>query len=306
MTLILIGSRALVLRAPQVLNRKPLDFDFLCTRSDYDSWMEQNVSKIKSTKMYAISDSKLVVEGSTNCEFELIVPGTSSELLSNLVTSDPNSLDTPFGLVPSFDLLFTIKSSHKYLKNSPHFWKTMSDYHRMKLTGAIVRPEYQEFLKLREKETYTYAHPKLNQSKVGFFSDDQITYQYDHDSIHQAVKLQDRPAYSYFQKDEAEVACSKDKFFACSEEIRDNSVIEESAVLAIERSLVPHPGVLSTEQAWRLAFSKVCSSIASGWWRAYAYDNALRILKRYQPDYFDKFKVGLADGVVKPFTGTTY
>ncbi len=71
----------------------------------------------------------------------------------------------------------------------------------MKKIGAKVRPEYETFLKLREKETYTYAHPKLNQSKDGFFADDSIQYQYDHDTIHQSVARFERPAYTYYMKD---------------------------------------------------------------------------------------------------------
>jgi hypothetical protein len=203
-------------------------------------------------------------------------------------------------------MLFTIKSSHKYLKNSPHFWKTLVDYHILKKVGATVRPEYQEFLKLREKETYNYSHPKLNQSKEGFFSDDGLQYVWDHDTIHESVARGERPAYTYYMKDGEAVMCDKNKFFALPKEVQMNGVIEEAAVLAIERSLVPHPGVWTPEYAWRFALSKVCSSITSGWFRAFAYDNALEILKLYPAGYWDKFQKDCEDGRVKPFTGSKY
>ena len=77
------------------------------------------------------------------------------------------------------------------------------------------------------------------------------------------------------------------------------SVLEESAVLAIERSLVPHPGVMTPPQAWHFAFSKVCTSIASGWWRDFAYENAPELLNKFPADYFDKFQKALANGEVK-------
>lgn len=301
--MILIGSRALQLRAPFLLNRDPVDFDWICTEEEYGDWFKKNQNKVQPTKdPYSPKPNKMIVEGSTNCEFDFIAPGTSNEELSKLIAQDPETLKTPFGLVPSLDWLFFFKASHKHLKNSPHFWKTFNDYHRMKAAGAKIPVEFKDLFKQREKETYTYKHPNLKQDKKNFFSEDQgITYTYDHDSLHCAVKHLDKPAYSYFGEEGQEVKSNKDKFFQCSKEIQLYSVVEESAVLAIERSLVPHPGVLTIKQAWGLAFSKVLTSITSGWWRTFAYDNGLEALKIYPADYWDKFQSGLKDGTVKPF-----
>lgn len=298
--MILIGSRALALRCPPALFRKPVDFDFVCTETEFHSWMDKNVDKIIPKKIYS-EKNKMIVEGYTNCEFELIRPGNSSQLLSDLVKADSETIETTFGSIPSFNLLFTIKSSHKYLKNSPHFWKTLGDYHIMKKLGAVIQPDHMEFLKLREKETYTYNHPKLNQKKDGFFSDDGLVYTWDHDTIHQSVAKFERPAYTYYMKDGAEVQCDKNKFFACTRETRLAGVIEEAAVLAIERSLVPLPGIWSPEYAWKFALSKVCSSITSGWFREFAYENALEILKLYPHGYWEKFQEDIKSGLVKPF-----
>jgi hypothetical protein len=302
--MILIGSRALALRAPYALFRQPKDFDWVCTQQEFDQWMEKESFKVKPTKVYPEGSNKMIVEGSTNCEFEIIKPGTSSEMLVDLVKAD--CIETPFGMVPSLDMLFTIKSSHKYLKNSPHFWKTVADYHIMKKIGAKVRPEYEAFLKLREKETYTYAHPKLNQSKDGFFADDGLIYEVDHDDIHESVRRFDKPAYRYYMKDGAEVQCDKAKFFACSRDIQLAGVVEEAATLAIERSLLPHPGVWTPEFAWKFALAKVCSSITSGWFRAFAYENILDVLKLYPAGYWEKFQQDRANGLVKPFSGKKY
>src|SRR5665213_3653682 len=115
--MILVGSRALALRAPHAMRRKPLDFDWVCTREEYDSWVENNSHKVNPTKIYAQGENKMIVEGSTNCEFEIIVPGKSSSILKDLVEGNSESIETPFGWVPTFDMLFTIKSSHKYLKD---------------------------------------------------------------------------------------------------------------------------------------------------------------------------------------------
>lgn len=301
--MILIGSRALLLRAPQLLTRQPADFDFVCTQLGFELWLKDNEDKIRPQKIYAEDSEhfhKIIVIGNSNCEFEIIQPGKSSELLFWLVKDDPDTLATDFGLVPNIDMLFTIKSSHKYLKNSPHFWKTLLDYHILKHAGAKVREEYQEFFKLRQAETYSYKHPKLNQGKDTFFADDNITYVYDHDTIHQSVAMFDGiPAYTRYMKDGAEVQCDKNKFFACPREIQLAGVVEEAAVLAIERSLVPHPGVWTPKFAWRFALAKVCSSITSGWFREFAYENALEVLKLYPANYWEKFQADVKSGLVR-------
>lgn len=303
--MILMGSRALALRAPQLLGRKPLDFDFCCSKAEFDSWMESNAYKVSPTKVYS-EKNKMIVEGKTNCEFEIVGGQPSTQMMIDLVESDPDTFDTPFGKVPSLDMLYTIKTSHRFLKNSPHFWKTLADYHIMKRAGAKVRSEFQDFLKIREKETYNYAHPKLNVKKNDFFKDDNIQYVWDHDDIHKSVARYEAPAYTYYLKDGAQVDCDKNKFFSLDEKYRLAGVVEEAAVLAIERSLVPHPGVWTPEYAWRFALSKVCSSITSGWFRAYAYDHAPEILKLYPQGYWEKFQEDVKSGLIKPFTGSKY
>jgi hypothetical protein len=303
--MLLIGSRALALQAPHLLKRTPKDFDFVCTQEEFDHWMDTQSAKVKPTKVYP-EKGKMIVEGSSNCEFEIIATGTSTEMMVNLVTNDPNTINTPFGLVPNLDMLFTIKTSHRYLRNSPHFWKTVVDYHMMKRAGAKVRPEYKEFLKLREKETYNYKHPKLNVSKDAFFQDDGIQYVWDHDDIHKSVAQDVQPAYTYYLKDGAQVDCDKAKFFALPQQVRLNGIVEEAAVLAIERSLVPHPGVWTPEFAWKFALAKVCSSITSGWFREFGYEHLPEIVPMYPTGYWEKFQKDCAEGRVKPFTGSKY
>lgn len=310
--MLLIGSRALTLRSPLdasgkplLIRRNPKDFDFVCSKEEFEKWMEDNSYKVKPTKVYA-EKNKMIVEGATNCEFEISEPGTSTEMMIKLVEEDPETLKTPFGLIPNLDMLFTIKSSHKYLRNSPHFWKTVVDYHIMKKVGAKIRPEYQDFYKKRVKETYWYKHPKLNVTKDAFFQDDGIQYVWDHDDIHKSVAIGERPAYTYYLKEGAQVDCDKEKFFSLPQEVRLNGVVEEAAVLAIERSLVPHPGVWTPEFAWKFALAKVCSSITSGWFREFGYENILTILKMYPEGYWEKFQKDCAEGRVKPFTGSMY
>lgn len=242
----------------------------------------------------------LLVDG-TPCEFEIAVPGTSSALLYDIAKKDDETIESKFGSIPSLNFLFALKDSHKYLKNSPHVFKTLRDWHVLRSMGAKIPDEWSDAFKKRRKETYNYSHPKLNVKKDDFFKGDQVEYVYDHDSIHRAVAILDRPAYTYYQKDGAEVECSKEKFFGLPEIYRVCGVVEESCVLAIERSLVPHPGKLSPKQAWLLAYSKVITSITSGWFRQWGYENFPLIMKAYPENYFEKFKEGVSNGTVLPY-----
>lgn len=264
--LTLIGSRALAMRVPGL--RKPLDYDYVATEAEFRQWHDTHGGSIETTR------KGYVVRNSAICEFEIIEPG------HYLDTQEGQQ--TALGLVPTLDYLFTLKTSHRYLKDSPHFWKTLSDWHLLRSLGATTLP----WLKQREVETYTYKHPKLNTTKDQFFTD---SYKYDHDSVHRAVAIGENPAYTYYMKDGEQVQCDKAKFFALPEVVRENGVIEEAAVLAIERSLVPHPGGMTPKAAWLFAFSKVCTSITSGWFRQYAYENAPAILKRYPEGYWERF-----------------
>jgi hypothetical protein len=171
----------------------------------------------------------------------------------------------------------------------------------MKSVGAKIRPEYMGFFKLREKETYArQAHPKLNVNKREFFDESfGVRYQHDHDDVHQSIALGEKPAYTYYLKDGAEINCDKDKFFALDERVRLAGVIEEACVLSIERSLVPHPGVMTPKQAWIFALSKVCSSITSGWFREYAYENIFEVIKRYPENYWERFQQAVKEGKVR-------
>ena len=303
--MILIGSRALALRNGACLTRKPVDFDFVCTRDEANAWLSANRSKLTITKEYELPEfSKMIVEGSTNIEFELVQPGSSNQLLVQLVDADPDCFDTPFGKVPTFDMLFTIKQSHRYRKfdsvNDRVFWKTALDWHAMRSAGAKVRPEYEAFLKLREKESYAgQMHPKLNVSKEDFFTD---VFKYDHDDTHRAVATLDKPAYEYYLADGEQVKTSKAKFFAVDEHTRLCGVCEEAATLAIERSKVPWDDTWSDDRAWKFALGKVCTSITSGYFREYAFTHAFDAIKLYKEqyvDYYTRFKQALAEGRVK-------
>lgn len=332
--MLLIGSRALLANNPELEGvRKCVDWDYICTLDQFKAWHKANKDKLQFAvptqggKYYHARD-----KDGMNYEFELAWPGTTAERLLNAYGLLEHKWVPEIGPVPALnDDLLLIKLSHRYKRNSPHFLKTMSDikFLRSKVYNEGKRwlLEYKELLQLREAESYDYAHPKLNVTSKEFFNGDGVNYVYDHDSIHLAVALhwewdqpenQDnydthpRPAYTYYMKDGSEVMTSKEKFMSVDEETRLAGVYEESCVLALERSQIPHglgkEGGPTARWSFEMALMKVCTSITSGWFREYAWENYQKVLDLYnelgENDYIQRFNKN--QHLLKPYTGETY
>jgi hypothetical protein len=308
--LLLIGSRALVANNPELEGvRKVVDWDFICTIEQFTAWHKANKANLQFAvptqqgKYYHARD-----KDGMNYEFELAWPGTSAaKLLDGYTLNKVGECATAI----NEDLLM-IKMCHRYKRNSPHFLKTMSDI--IFLRSKVKDSEYEKWInqlpnqlivKLREEESYNYAHPKLNVSSKDFFNGDGVQYVYDHDSIHEAVALYvgkgglPKPAYTYYMKEGSEVMTSKEKFFsATNPNIRLYGVYEESCVLALERSQIPHglgkEGGPTARWSFEMALMKVCTSITSGWFRAYAWENYHRVMELYnelgEDDYIQRFQ----------------
>jgi len=323
--MLLIGSRALVANNPELEGvRRTVDWDFICTIEQFTAWHKANKDKLQFAvptqggKYYHARD-----KDGMNYEFELAWEGTSAEMLLEQYGLKEFKWVPEVGPFPAInDDLYLIKMCHRYKRNSPHFLKTMSDikFLREKLGRAEadkwlgVASINEQIVKLREAESYDYAHPKLNVSSKDFFNGDGVNYVYDHDSIHEAVALsverdwlyeqrggnwgKPTPAYTFYMKDGSEVMTSKEKFMSVPEHVRLYGVYEESCVLALERSQIPHglgkEGGPSARWSFEMALMKVCTSITSGWFREYAWENYSAVLDLYnqlgEEDYIERFK----------------
>lgn len=309
--MLLIGSRALKLRCPQAIKREPGDFDFVCTLDEFHQWMEKESNKVNPTKVYELPEyNKWIVESAnvgSNCEFEIIKPGTSNELLVDLVYGDKESVETSLGLVPSIHFLLSIKNTHRFKKfesSMSGFWKCALDWHMMRRAGAVIKDEHLPMVKLREQETYSkQIHPRLNVNKENFFSNNGLgELPFEHDSLHEVVALYDRPAYTYYMEDGEQVKSSKKKFFEVSNDVRLAGCLEEALTLSLERSLIAHPGVWSPDYAFRFALAKASSSITSGFFRTYMFENIFEVINLYEKtskDYYQKFQDGVKSGKVR-------
>lgn len=274
----------------------PNDVDVVGT---YDEIMAAYVPG--STAYYPINKGRKYVfkyPHSVPVEAEIRWPGSLADELFGLIYND--GAIRPDGTVTaSLNVLYMLKMSHRYLKNSPHFLKTMRDIQWMRQAGAYIQPEHHDFYKRRMKETYDYSHPNLSLDKAGFFNGDGVNYVYDHDSIHRSVAIGKEPAYLAYQKDGAEVSCDRDKFEDLHEYERLNGVLEEAYVLALERSNIPYPGVWTPRQSFDYALMKVCTSITSGWFREFAWENYDAVRDMYDDSYVSRFWIDVLNGKVK-------
>ena len=310
--MLLFGSRALVANNPELEGvRKCVDWDFICTLDQFKEWHKRNRANLQFAvptqqgKYYHARD-----KDGMNYEFELAWPGTSAEMLLNWYDMAHESVSTPAVAVCNTDLLL-IKLSHRYKRNSPHHLKTMKDIKFLRsVTGHgegsnWMEGDILEFFKLRESESYTYSHPKLDVSNGEFFSGDGVQYKYDHDDLHRVVAIDGAPAYTHYLKDGSAVLTSNEKFFSVDQRIRLLGALEESMVLAAERSLIPYDFQATPEQAFTMALNKVTSSITSGKFREFCWEHYDEIVAMYWEldggAYAEKVRQAIEKGELKPY-----
>lgn len=307
----LLGSQALSINRPELVTHEPKDIDILGTYDDVMSFIKSEFDSIRA--LYPHNNaSKIIAKNNDGriIEAELAWPGSNSEELLELIKDNTEITFEPFGhsnipvICPSVNILYMLKMSHRFKKNSPHFLKTMRDIQNMRKVGAKIPEKYIDFFERREEETYNYTHPNLKTTKENFFNSENIEYVYDHDTIHEAVKHLDQPAYNYFKPDTEEVFCSKDLFEQTDLTTRLYAVLEESYVLALERSQIPMPGKLTPYESFLKALEKVCTSITSGWFREFAWEHYDEVVALYSDNYVDKFNQGVQFGLVKSYDYT--
>jgi hypothetical protein len=287
---LLVGSAALSLREPR-------DLDFIATHDEAKAYIDREGFPIVYPNE---KGSTLICRGGDKpVELMIAWPGSTNEEILHLESErEAASLNT----------LYLLKMSHRFLRNSPHFEKTRRDILQMRSLGAVI--EHPALLAKREKETYDYKHPSLMRNKKQFFDPNEgVQYVYDHDTIHLAMAVEPMtPAYTNFKHDQAEVMIDRQKWDAQPIAVQLNSVLEESLVLALERSQIPFRGQIDPRRSFRIALQKVCTSISSGWWREFSWENYDRVIELFEQreaeqPYLSRFDAAVEAGVVRPFDG---
>ena len=308
--MLVIGSAALAVAG--LGSKVPNDLDVIVWKEE----IPDVVKTFRPTKIDVLDERRIVLHGCRDSissllktqqpivELEIAWPGSSAEkiLLAH-------RMDDYWGFwvfMKPVDC-YWLKMSHRYKKNTPHFEKTRNDiinlrrelYHSVPPAWNIQPDWY----KKREEETYSYNHPYLQagHTKDKFFNGDGVKYYYDHDWIHTVVAKMygsSRPAYELYLKDGETVACDRRKFDELPYAEKLRGVCEEATVVALERSIIPSRrdeewvarGVVVDPQViWKYALQKVCTSITSGWFREFAWENYDAALDNYNKNYAEIF-----------------
>lgn len=291
--MLLVGSKAFY------MGRESRDIDYIASLEELDAFKTRHRDDIVLAKPSRRGQT-IFMTGSVPIEFD--VSDTGQQLLE-IVRATPSLLarNTGYNNIAGPEILLALKLSHRYIKNSPHFLKTMTDIWYLRNEGYVVPECLKEWVKIRARETYDYGHPSLARSKNDFFANDGVGYCYDHDSLHESIKTFDVPAFNLIKLDGAEVYCSKEKFYEVSEAVRLATVLEEVEVLSLERSQIPNDFKIDRKKSFDMAHSKVCTSISSGFWREFAWEHYQEVQAMYRDDYVDRFKKALTEGIIKPY-----
>lgn len=287
--MLIIGSEALIRYTCGGDPRIPKDLDFIATHDEARKYISDH-TKIHTVRPSTNGRKLICLSYDKPVEIEIAWPGSTAE---EILASCPKAV------IASLNLLYLLKMSHRYLKHSPHFEKTMRDIQLMRVLGAEITNE--GLLKRREKETYDYPHPNLNQGKDGFFDPNQLKYVWDHDSIHLAMAVDPlKPAYTKYKLDGAEVRVDRRKWEALPYEVKLQSVYEEACVLALERSQVPYRDRVTPDRSFTIALQRLCSSISSGWWREWAWEHYDEVMQLYKNrgSYVEQFDRMVEAGIV--------
>lgn len=319
--LLVVGSAAMNRSNRTTYWRKEVDLDLICFKADFVAYVKDLIESGARLRELKFDAHKAVFKYTHKDQFK-IVEASFLGVPHSLQASDfeifkycteeyrhMSMVGNTLMCIAPLHIVYMMKLSHRYKKDSVHFLKTMEDIKELRVRTDDEELEFmledrlKDMLARREAATYTNSLPKLNQKKDTFF-EDSVPYKYDHDTIHEAVKLLDRPAYTYYMKDGEQVMCDKEKFFAAPKSIRLFGVLEESYVLALERAVIPFG--TDPKRAFDIALSKVCTSITSGWFREFAWENYEAVQDLYHESFVAKFNKALEDGKILPFTRSMY
>ena len=307
--MIVYGYRALSIFLKNIDNERleKSDWDLLLTFEELNRLIDSLNGSATLIKPRG-KDGYLIKTPIANYDIHLIIYENSnkylydnqSEYLSNETLIDPYGNEYK---VPSIKTLFEFKKSHRII--SKGFDKTMRDYYQILDEFEINSNEESQFYKSRYKETLIRAinqtnHINLNQTKHDFFKTKNVTYIFDHDSIHESIKLTEEPIYKKILKPNEEVLCSQELWNKTSDLEKKYCVLEESYTIAIER-LLSKGHINDPKEAFLMALERVCTTLTKGWCREYAVFNYREIVNMYSDRFWIKFQEDLKNGLIKPF-----
>lgn len=291
MKALLVGSRA------ELRHNLNSDYDYIvasASMKEFVNWMQTSGGFGKPISSYPTRADHYVFKFKDRIvEVEVAYTGTSAMKILDMYG------DFPVPSIANTTTMKVIRNAHRY-RDIPHFHKNMialENYYGDIAIGEVWTDIL--YLRREEYEKTDKAKISLNKSKEEFFSGDGVEYVYEHDSLHRIFAISGTPAYESISKEGCEVASDRDKFDRLPKEIKDNCVIEEALVIAVERGFVNFQDcgiVFDVDynfELYRKALQKICTTLTSGWFREYASANYMRLCN--QDSYHLRFGLRFTD-----------
>jgi len=301
--MLIVGSKALNYHFPE-LKREVKDIDIIGTKDDIKYLISAlNPENVRDTENITTLFNIQTPNEFFNTKNVEILNADTSEALSEYVKFEGN---LGAGLkYASPEVLLSLKKSHIHFPIK--FEKHIQDYNF--LLNKLKEDKLQRITKINfqetEKRVGELKTPSLKKSTMNFFgqSDGYVKYFYIHDDIHRVMAHYDKPVYEDMQVDESSAWCEKDMWDNFTFEKKAKCVLEESYVISLERKIIPMLNgcgqIISSKKAFDWAIMRICTTLCSGWFRQFATDNYIEIVKYYNPDYVKKFLKSETDGLIK-------
>jgi hypothetical protein len=293
--MLLIGSSAAKVAYPEF--RRAKDVDMLATPDELSAWVLRNKEFIINYKLK--DDRKLLVKTeSQNFEFEIVRPGSSSEMFMRLNQNHPHvSIAKP-------TTLWLIKKSH--IHHPIHWRKSIEDYHFFK--GKNLQPSNEEWAAYEKRkqeidERLGQRKINLNMKNEEFFqkSAKAVQRRFDHDDLHKATCYYSKPLYDTLKKDQSKALIDRELFDALSHQDKLRTVREECYAIALERVVIPAMDKGETfdpQEAFMHALQRISTTLTKGWFREFSLEHypELKVIDR---DYVGYFLDAVSDGKIR-------
>ena len=178
--MLIVGSYALAHTDYHL--RAPNDIDVICHKYDFKKIVEELMKSNYAIKeimfttsgayVKAIRDNRRIIVECSFLDLPHALQQTDQEIYDysiNLGIRRATTIGTCF--IAPISIVYLMKYSHRFKKDSPHFLKTLRDTQELEKTAGdeLVEVwqdlEWQAMLQRREQSTYTNNLPKLNTSK---------------------------------------------------------------------------------------------------------------------------------------------
>jgi hypothetical protein len=181
------------------------------------------------------------------------------------------------------DLLYTIKVSHAAW--DINWVKHTKDIHFLQEKGCKLNKELYDLLVSAWTRVHGKKHFSFNKEHKELFKDS-VNRAYNHDDLHEILKLNDVPLYKKILKDNNKALCSYEKFTHLSDKEQFELALEEVVVVAYERYVLP--GRLPFKQAVPKALQDLITRMTRGWYNLLLIQNSSRIIHMNE-SYFNYF-----------------